>query len=156
MMMRDGVSVIFDTNLIDNFEIFWLIRPIMFFVTIGVTSRRLTYELLSNDWHDVVIVLAAAQWYWNESVNNNEHENSTIIDEWALAMSNSDVWGIAGTSHDVLHSYSLQDYRFHTDCIPGKLILHIVSVAVSGFTIVTCQELCRYGHSGITLMFSLE
>jgi hypothetical protein len=60
-MIRDGVFVVFETNLIDNFEIFWLIGPIMFFVAIGITSGGLTYELLSNDWHDVIIILAAAQ-----------------------------------------------------------------------------------------------
>jgi hypothetical protein len=48
-IIGDGVFVIFETNLIDNFEIFWLIGPIMFFVTIGITSGGLTYELLSND-----------------------------------------------------------------------------------------------------------
>jgi hypothetical protein len=48
-IIGDGVFVMFETNLIDNFEIFWLMGPIMFFVAIGVTSRRLTYELLSND-----------------------------------------------------------------------------------------------------------
>jgi heme/copper-type cytochrome/quinol oxidase subunit 2 len=155
-MIGDGISIKFDTNIIDSFEIFWIISPVIFFITIGVTSGALTYELLANDWHDVVIVLAAAQWYWNESINNNEHTNSTLIDEWALAISDSDVWRIAGTSQDVLHSYSLQDYGFHTDCIPGKLIIHVVSVAVAGYSMVTCQELCGYRHSGMTLMFSLE
>jgi hypothetical protein len=48
-MMGDRIFIIFETNLIDNFEIFWLVGPILFFVTIGVTSGGLTYELLSND-----------------------------------------------------------------------------------------------------------
>jgi cell division protein FtsX len=61
LLMGDGVYVSFDTSLIDNFEIFWLLSPVIFFISLGVTSGGLTYELLSNDWHDVVIVLAAAQ-----------------------------------------------------------------------------------------------
>lgn len=56
----------------------------------------------------------------------------------------------------MLHSFSLQDFGFHTDCIPRKLIIHLVSVLVDGVSIITCQELCRYGHSGMTLGVSIE
>ena len=59
--IADGIGTIFDVNLMDFFEIFWLTAPIMFFVTIGLTTGGLTYELLSNDWFDMIIVLAAAQ-----------------------------------------------------------------------------------------------
>lgn len=59
--IADGVGTIFDVNLIDFFEIFWLIAPIMFFVIIRLTTGRLTYELLANDWFDMIMVLAAAQ-----------------------------------------------------------------------------------------------
>jgi hypothetical protein len=59
--IADGVGTVFDVNLIDFFEIFWLMAPIIFFVTIGLTTGGLTYELLANDWFDIVMVLAAAQ-----------------------------------------------------------------------------------------------
>jgi heme/copper-type cytochrome/quinol oxidase subunit 2 len=80
-LMMDVVLVNFDTNLINNYEIFWLRSPILFFITLGFTSGGITYELLGNDWYDVVMILAAAQWYWNESVIFEEHTNSTLIDE---------------------------------------------------------------------------
>ena len=31
---------------------------------------------------------------------------------------------MGATSLDVLHSISMKDLRFHTDCIPGKYIIH--------------------------------
>jgi uncharacterized membrane protein len=59
--IADNVGTVFDVNLIDFFEIFWLISPVMFFVIIGLTTGGLTYELLANDWFDMIMVLAAAQ-----------------------------------------------------------------------------------------------
>lgn len=59
--------------------------------------------------------------------------------------------GVGGTSTDVLHSYSLVDYDLHTDCIPGKQVMHSLLVDVIYDLYVTCQELCGYGHAGISL-----
>jgi heme/copper-type cytochrome/quinol oxidase subunit 2 len=50
----------------------------------------------------------------------------------------------------------LQDFGFHTDCMPGKLIMHLISCISSGISIITCQELCGYGHAGMTLGISIE
>lgn len=62
---------------------------------------------------------------------------------------------LQGGSSDVLHSYSVLRYRVHTDCIPGKLTEHVVQVNMEGEEYVTCQELCRYGHSRISLIIEL-
>jgi heme/copper-type cytochrome/quinol oxidase subunit 2 len=56
----------------------------------------------------------------------------------------------------VLHSFSFKEYGFHTDCIPGKMIMHTAIYLTVGVVAVTCQELCGYGHSGMTIAFSLE
>lgn len=62
---------------------------------------------------------------------------------------------ISGRSSDVLHSFSLLELRVHTDCIPGKLTEHSVVVHLELEEYVTCQELCGYGHSGISLLLEL-
>jgi heme/copper-type cytochrome/quinol oxidase subunit 2 len=155
LTMADGTGTIFDVNLIDFFEIFWLMRPIIFFVTIGLTTRGLTYELLANDWFDMIIVLAAAQWYWNESIICEEHTNSTLIDTWYRTI-REEMWRICGSSSDVLHSFSLKEFGFHTDCIPGKIIMHMIHVFSAGVSFITCQELCGYRHSGIVLGINIE
>jgi len=62
---------------------------------------------------------------------------------------------ISGGSSDVLHSFSLLELGVHTDCIPGKLTEHSVVVHLELEEYVTCQELCGYGHSGISLLLEL-
>lgn len=59
--------------------------------------------------------------------------------------------GVGGSSTDVLHSYSIVDYDVHTDCIPGKKIVHNILVYVMYDVYVTCQELCGYGHARMSL-----
>jgi len=63
--------------------------------------------------------------------------------------------GVGGSSTDVLHSYSMIDYDIHTDCMPGKKIVHSLLVNVMYDVYITCQELCGYGHSGMSLQMFL-
>ena len=60
-----------------------------------------------------------------------------------------------GSSTDVLHSFSLLDLRVHTDCIPGKTVRHEVNSDIGLDEYVTCQELCRYRHSGISILLEI-
>jgi heme/copper-type cytochrome/quinol oxidase subunit 2 len=62
---------------------------------------------------------------------------------------------LQGRSSDVLHSYSVLRYGVHTDCMPGKLTEHVVQVNLEGEEYVTCQELCGYGHSGMSIIIEL-
>jgi heme/copper-type cytochrome/quinol oxidase subunit 2 len=71
-------------------------------------------------------------------------------------LSINEAWGIGGTSEDVLHSFSLKEFGFHTDCIPGKHISHTVFFLTNSVVIITCQELCGYRHAGITLGVILD
>lgn len=154
--MNDGISVTLETYVWGNFDVFILIGPVAFFAGMGVAIGAISYELLGNEWVDVNIILTAAQWYWNETMMGISHENSTFIDQWWAHVSINEAWGIGGTSEDVLHSFSLKEFGFHTDCIPGKHISHTVFFLVNGVVIITCQELCRYGHAGITLRVILD
>jgi heme/copper-type cytochrome/quinol oxidase subunit 2 len=63
-------------------------------------------------------------------------------------------FGIFGTSSDVLHSFSLLDFGVHTDCIPGKAVGHEVVSDVIVDEYITCQELCGYGHSGMSIFLN--
>lgn len=156
MVMADGVHSNDEVNLYQWFEVLWLLGPVLFVWIIGVTSGIVRYELLENDWMDVVTIIVAAQWYWSESISNISHENSTLLDEWFAATGVNEAWGFGGTSIDVLHSFSFKEYRFHTDCIPRKCILHVVAYLVERVVSITCQELCRYRHSRIVISFILE
>lgn len=156
LIMSDGVYRYNDIMLYNKFELIWLTSPALFFITMRLISRIVSYELLDNDWVDVIIVLTAAQWYWNESVNQFQHENSTLIDEHIGRIGINEGWGISRTSVDVLHSFSFKEYGFHTDCIPGKCIIHTVIYLIEGLVKVTCQELCRYRHSRIVVSFIME
>lgn len=62
---------------------------------------------------------------------------------------------VSRSSSDVLHSFSLLELGVHTDCMPGKLTEHGVVVHLELEEYVTCQELCRYRHSGMSLLLEL-
>lgn len=55
----------------------------------------------------------------------------------------------------MLHSFSLLDLGVHTDCMPGKTVGHEVSTELLIDEYVTCQELCGYGHSGMSMIIYL-
>jgi heme/copper-type cytochrome/quinol oxidase subunit 2 len=127
-----------------NFETVWLSLPIMVFLSLGLGSIGIRSLMLEED-NDMEIALSANQWHWGSSVIFNINRE---IQEYIIC-------GVGGTSTDVLHSYSIIDYDIHTDCIPGKKILHTLLVNVIYDVYITCQELCGYGHSGISLQIFL-
>lgn len=50
-----------DVRLYSNFEIVWLMRPVLVFLTIRVLSLTMSYELISIEWVDVILNIVAAQ-----------------------------------------------------------------------------------------------
>lgn len=62
---------------------------------------------------------------------------------------------VSGTSGDVIHSFDLLEFRVHTDCIPGKILGHVVVTTEGIDEYVTCQELCGYGHSGMSFIIEV-
>lgn len=79
-----------DTTLYSNFEIVWLLRPVIVFVTVGLISLTISYELLRIEWVDVMLNMVAAQWYWNENFMLEGQENSTLIRPFVTHSSCSD------------------------------------------------------------------
>jgi heme/copper-type cytochrome/quinol oxidase subunit 2 len=145
-----------DTNLYSNFEIVWLLRPVLVFVTLGLLSLTITYELMGVEWVDVILNLVAAQWYWNENFMLEGQENSTMVSPFVTHSSVSDKWAIGATTLDVLHSISIKDLGFHTDCIPGKYVVHDYVDYLERIIWVSCQELCGYGHSRMVIRMEIE
>lgn len=131
-------------DLVPIFEVVWLVLPVLVFVSLGTASIGLRSLIIEED-NDMEIALSANQWHWGSSVIFN------IIGE----MEEYVMCGVGGSSTDVLHSYSMTDYDIHTDCIPGKKIVHNLLVNVIYDVYVTCQELCGYGHSGMSLQMFL-
>jgi len=50
-----------DVRLYSNFEIVWLMRPVLVFLTIRILSLTISYELISIEWVDVILNIVAAQ-----------------------------------------------------------------------------------------------
>lgn len=145
-----------DTTLYSNFEVVWLFVPILVFITAGVCSLTITYELIGIDWADIIMNVVAAQWYWNENFFLDGMENSTIIDPLITHRCTDEKWAIGATTLDVLHSLSIKEERYHTDCIPRKYIVHDYINYVDRLIWITCQELCGYRHSGIVIRMEIE
>lgn len=51
-------------------------------------------------------------------------ENSTLVSPFVTHSTISDKWAIGATTLDVLHSMSIKDLGFHTDCMPRKYVVH--------------------------------
>jgi len=83
-------------------------------------------------------------------------ENSTLISPFVTHRSISDKWAIGATTLDVLHSISIKDLGFHTDCIPGKYVVHDYVDYLERLIWVSCQELCGYRHSGMVIRMEIE
>jgi heme/copper-type cytochrome/quinol oxidase subunit 2 len=83
-------------------------------------------------------------------------ENSTLVGPFVTHSSCSDKWAIGATTLDVLHSISIKDLGFHTDCMPRKYVVHDYIDYLEGIVWVSCQELCRYRHSGMVIRIEIE
>jgi len=83
-------------------------------------------------------------------------ENSTLVSPFVTHGSVSDKWAIGATTLDVLHSMSMKDLGFHTDCMPRKYVVHDYVDYLEGLVWVSCQELCGYRHSGIVIGIEIE
>lgn len=61
--LRGLMNVNNDTSIYSNFEIVWLVGPVLVFVTVGILSLTMSYELIDVEWVDILINIVAAQWY---------------------------------------------------------------------------------------------
>jgi heme/copper-type cytochrome/quinol oxidase subunit 2 len=136
-----------DTVLIlPNFEVVWFVIPVIVFLCCGLVTFRIGTMQHSSSFHDILISLTASQWQWEGSIITAI--NILLIGDYLNVAFNR-------SSSDVLHSYSLLDFRVHTDCMPGKIIEFRVVVIEEIECYINCQELCGYRHSGITLILEL-
>lgn len=145
-----------DMHIYSNFEVVWLVGPVLVFITVRILSLTISYELIDVEWVDILMNIVAAQWYWNENFILEGQENSTLISPFVSHSSISDKWAIGATTLDVLHSMSMKDLRFHTDCMPGKYVVHDYVDYLEGIVWVSCQELCGYRHSGMVIGMEVE
>lgn len=132
--------------MLPNFEMVWFVLPVIVFVISGLASFGISAVLVGDLANEIIVILMASQWQWEGSIISAM--SIYIIRDYLLC-------GLQGGSCDVLHSYSVLGYGVHTDCIPGKLTEHLVQVNLEGEEYVTCQELCGYRHSGMSIILGL-
>lgn len=132
--------------ILPNFEMVWFILPVIVFVVSGLASFGISAVLVGDLSNEIIVILLASQWQWEGSIISAI--SMYIVGDYLLC-------GLQGGSSDVLHSYSVLGYGVHTDCIPGKLTEHVIQVNLEREEYVTCQELCGYGHSRISIIIEL-
>ena len=132
--------------MLPNFEVVWFVIPVIVFICCGLVTFGIGTMQHSSSFHDILISLTASQWQWEGSIITAI--NILLIGDYLNVAFNR-------SSSDVLHSYSLLDFRVHTDCMPRKIIEFGVIVMEEIECYVNCQELCGYGHSGMSLILEL-
>lgn len=50
-----------DTHIYSNFEVVWLVGPVLTFIAVGILSLTMSYELIDIEWVDVLMNIVAAQ-----------------------------------------------------------------------------------------------
>lgn len=128
------------------FEVIWLLVPVIIFVGCGFISLVLGFLNTSFNVRDIVVYLGSNQWHWSGSIISSI--TLYLIPDIFIAI-------VCRSSGDVIHSFDLLEFGVHTDCMPGKVARHVVVTTERIDEYVTCQELCGYRHSRISLILEV-
>lgn len=98
---------------------------------------------------DETIRITAQQWAWTFQMPGKDGkldtaDDITMIDEIHLEVDKTYQFEL--TAKDVLHSFSVPDFRLKQDAVPGRVIKGWFRPTKTGQFDVQCTEICGIGH----------
>lgn len=146
-------------------EIAWTVIPVVILIVIAVPSFKMLYYLDRVEEPEMTLKVTGYQWYWGYDYQDTEGLNflsymipEDEIDESKgqrrlLSVDNKVVLPIDTniqilvTSADVIHAFTIPDFGFKKDAVPGRLNETWVRIEKPGTYYGQCSQICGINHS---------
>jgi len=122
-------------------ELLWTAIPTVLLLGIFVWGYAIYSEMATAPANAIEIRVVAQQWKWNF-----QYEDGKIISDKFYAPMNQPVKMIM-TSQDVLHAFSVPNFRIKSDIVPGMYTTVWFEAKVPGRHQVYCTAYCGANHS---------
>ncbi len=133
-------------------EVIWTAIPFVIVVALGLMSKGLWDEVkdpahLPTDGYEIAV--SARQFEWEARYPGSDGTLGTDADFTTVNRIHVPVNRpvvIHLTAEDVIHSFSVYDFRVKQDAVPGMTIRFWFEVTEPGEYELGCAELCGFGH----------
>lgn len=132
-------------------EFFWTVFPTLAVMVLCFLKLQcIVSDRLDVDCKFVKIV--GRQWYWSYDVCGLGSYDSVMCDflgsvDKPLRLTLYDFYRLLVTSSDVIHSFSVPEFKIKVDAIPGRLNSVLYCPDRYGVFVGYCTELCGAGHA---------
>jgi cytochrome c oxidase subunit 2 len=124
-------------------EVSWITFLLALFVTWWVIGYRLYIRMRSPPPDAIDVYVTAKQWMWKFSYPNGKSTISVLTVPVGRAVR------LNMTSRDVIHSFSVPDFRVRQDVLPGRYTIAWFRAVQTGTFQVLCAEFCGVSHSNM-------
>ncbi|MEX2528742.1 MAG: cytochrome c oxidase subunit II [Gemmatimonadota bacterium] len=133
-------------------EVIWTVVPFIIVVALGLMSKGLWDSLkdpahFPADAYEIEVVARQFEWevrYPGGDGLSGDEAGFTVLNRMHVPAGRPVVVHLE--SEDVIHSFSVPDFRVKQDAVPGMRISLWFEVPVPGEYPVGCAELCGLGH----------
>lgn len=152
---REGVKAeYFDNHAEHEFKHKWIEWPhrIILGLDILIVASAISVWMhvkMDTPLTDETIRVTAQQWAWTFQHPGKDGkigtaDDITMIDEMHVEIGKKYTFEL--TAMDVLHSFSIPDFRLKQDAIPGRVVTGWFEPTRAGEFDIQCAEICGIGH----------
>ncbi len=146
-------------------EILWTAIPVIILIIIAIPSFKMLYYLDRVEEPEMTLKVTGYQWYWGYEYQDHEGLEflsymipEDEVDEEAgqkrlLSVDNKVVLPIDTniqiliTSADVIHAFTIPEFGFKKDAVPGRLNETWVRIEKPGTYYGQCSQICGVNHA---------
>jgi cytochrome c oxidase subunit 2 len=122
-------------------EVAWTVIPFLISMFIFAWGAKLYYQMYTPPAEALEIFVTGKQWMWRAQHPDGQREINELHVPVGRAVK------LIMTSEDVLHDFSIPDFRVKQDVIPGRYTYLWFEATQPGTYHLFCAEYCGTGHS---------
>jgi cytochrome c oxidase subunit 2 len=124
-------------------EVTWVTILLGLFVTWWLIGYRIYLRIQTPPPGSMDVFVTAQQWMWKFSYPNGNSSISTLVVPIDRPVR------LNMTSRDVIHSFSVPDFRIKQDVLPGRYTVIWFEAKKPGVHQILCAEYCGVSHSNM-------
>jgi cytochrome c oxidase subunit 2 len=146
-------------------EILWTAIPVIILIIIAIPSFKMLYYLDRVEEPEMTLKVTGYQWYWGyeyqdhegisflsypipeEEIDESKGQRRLLSTDNKVVLPIDTNIQILITSADVIHAFTIPEFGFKKDAVPGRLNETWVRIEKPGIYYGQCSQICGVNHA---------
>lgn len=146
-------------------EIIWTAVPVLILILIAVPSFKMLYYLERVEDPEMTVKVTGYQWYWgyeyvdhdnisflsymipDDEIDESKGQRRLVSTDNPVVLPINTTIRFVITAADVIHAFTIPNFGFKKDAVPGRLNETWVNIDKPGIYFGQCSEICGTNHA---------